>query len=100
MKQKKYLVEEVKPNKLISKQYKKVCKTLNYIKHLLILPSMVSGCISISAFAFLVIIPVGIVGLGIRIKICAATAIIKRFKSIVKKKKETQWNIVAMNIVR
>ena len=88
MKQKKYLVEEVKPNKLISKQYKKVCKTLNYIKHLLILPSMVSGCISISAFAFLVIIPVGIVCSAVRTNICAATAIIQKFKSIVKKKKK------------
>ena len=88
MKQKKYLVEEVKPNKLISKQYKKVCKTLNYIKHLLILPSMVSGCISISAFAFLVIIPVGIICSAVRTNICAATAIIQKFKSIVKKKKK------------
>ena len=49
---------------------------------------MVSGCISISAFAFLVIIPVGIICSAVRTNICAATAIIQKFKSIVKKKKK------------
>ena len=33
---------------------------LNYIQHLLILVSTVTGCVSISAFASLVGIPVGI----------------------------------------
>ena len=42
---KKYLVEEVKQNESISKQHKKVCKTLNYIEHVLILASMVTDCI-------------------------------------------------------
>ena len=57
---KKYFVEEIEQNELMSKKYKKVCATLNYIEHFLILVSAVTGCISISAFASLLDIPVGI----------------------------------------
>ena len=32
-------IEEIKQNELISEKYKKVHKILNYIQHLLILPS-------------------------------------------------------------
>ena len=46
---------------MLSKKHKKICTTLNYTKHLLIVASMVTGCISILAFASLVGIPVGIV---------------------------------------
>ena len=44
----------------MSKKHKKVCIVLNYIEHLLILVSTITGCLSISAFAYLVGIPVGI----------------------------------------
>ena len=30
----------------MSRKHKKVCTTLNYIKHFLILPSKITGCIS------------------------------------------------------
>ena len=57
----------------MSRKHKKVCTTLNYIEHFLILASTVSGCISISAFASLLGIPIGIissaVGLNIRLNI-------------------------------
>ena len=46
-------------NELISKKYKKVYTILNYIEHLLILASVVIGCVSISAFASLVGILIG-----------------------------------------
>ena len=49
-----YLIEEINQNKLISKKHNKVYRVLNYIEHLLISISIVSGCISISAFASLV----------------------------------------------
>ena len=39
---------------MISKKYKKTCMALNYIEHLLILASAVTGCVSISAFATVV----------------------------------------------
>ena len=54
----------------MSKKHKKVCKTLDYIQHLLILASAVTGCVSNSAFAFLVKIPsetkISAIGLKIR----------------------------------
>ena len=42
------------------KEHKKVCDILNYIKHLLILASTVTGCGFLSDFTCLVGIPVGI----------------------------------------
>ena len=38
----------------MSKKYKTICTTLNYIELFLILASTITGCISISAFAFLI----------------------------------------------
>ena len=55
-----YLIEEIIRNELMSKRYKKVCTTLNYIEHFLVLGSTVTGCILISAFAYLVGISIGI----------------------------------------
>ena len=48
-----YFLEEIKQNELMSRKHKKVCTTLNYIKHFLILASTITGCISISAFTSL-----------------------------------------------
>ena len=42
------------------KKHKKVCTTLNYIEHFLILASTITGCVSISAFASLIGIPIRI----------------------------------------
>ena len=70
------------------KKYKKVCMALNFIKHFLILASTVTGCISISAFASLLGIPIGIKSSAIELKFCAITAGIKKYKSIIKKKKK------------
>ena len=65
---------------------------LNYIDHSLIVISTITGCLSISAFVFLVGIPVGITSSATGLKICVITAGIKKyklifFKSIKKKKK-------------
>ena len=43
----------------MSKHHKKVCTSLNYIKHFLNLASTITGCVSISDFASLVGIPIG-----------------------------------------
>ena len=71
----------------MSKKHKRVCKVLNYIDHLFIVISTITGCISISAFAFLVGILVTSCVTGL--KICAITAGIEKYKSIIKKKKKT-----------
>ena len=70
-------------------------KTLIYIKHFLILDSAITGCISISAFASLLGIPVGITSFAIGLKIYAITAGIK-YKSKIKKKKKRNDKIVLL----
>ena len=45
-----------------------------------------TGCISISAFAFLLGIPIGITRSTVESKICVVTAGVKKYKSIIKKK--------------
>ena len=64
------------------------------IEHFLILASTIIGCISISAFASLFGITVGITSSAIGLKICAITAGIKNYKSIIKKKKKKYDKIV------
>ena len=71
-------MEESKHIELISKKHKKTCRYLNYTEHLLILASTVTGCVSVSAFASLVGIPVGIASSAVGIKICAIIAGIKK----------------------
>ena len=74
-----YFIEETKQNKLISKKHKKIRKILNYTEYLLILPSTVTGCITISDFASLVGIPVGIAISATAINIRVITQGIKKF---------------------
>ena len=83
-----YLIEEINWNELMSKKYKKLCATLNYIEHFLILASTVTRCVSISSFASVVGIPIGITSSAIGLKICAITARIKKYRSIIKEKKK------------
>ena len=63
---------------------------------MLILASTVTGCVSISAFASLVCVPVGITSSAIGIHICEITAGIKNYKSIIKKKKKKHDKIVLL----
>ena len=80
----------------MSKNHIKVCTTLNYIEHFLILGSTITGCISISAFASLVGIPIGLISSAVGLKIFSMTAGIKKYKSIVKKKKKKHHKIVLL----
>ena len=54
------LLDEIKHNGLMVDKYKKTCRYLNYVEHLLILISTITGCVSIYAFGSLVDILVGI----------------------------------------
>ena len=47
----------------MSKKHKKVFTTLNYTENIFILASAITGYISISAFSFLIGIPLGIMSL-------------------------------------
>ena len=91
-----YLIQEIKRNELISRKYKNVCITLKYIKHFLILASTVTRCISISPFASLVGTSIGIMSYAIGLNICAITAEIKKYKTIIKKIKKKHDNIVLL----
>ena len=90
-----YFIKEIDQTELMGKKHKKVCRALNY-SFLLILVSTVSGCVSISAFVFLVGIPIGITSSAVGIKICAITAGIKKRKSMFKKKKEKHNKISSL----
>ena len=81
-----YLIEEANRNELMNKKHRKVCTTLNYIEHFLILGYTITGCVFISVFASLVGISIGTTSSAIGLKICAITAAIKKYKSIIKKK--------------
>ena len=72
----------------MSNKHKKHCRVLNCINHLLIVISTITGYVSISAFASLVCLPIAIASSGIGLNICAITAGNKKYKSIIKKKKE------------
>ena len=61
-------------NKKNKKNSKKACTDLDYTEHVLLLVPMVTGCVSISTFAYLVGIPAGIVFSAVGLQISAITA--------------------------
>ena len=79
-----------------STKQKRICTTLNYIEHFLILASSITGCISISASSLLIGIPLGIMSPAIWLKNCAIAAGINRYKSIIKKKKKKHDKIALL----
>ena len=72
----KYILDEMKHNDLMSEKYKKTCKYLNFVGYLLILASAITGYISMSEFSSL------------------EKCIIQMYKSIMKKKKNKHDMIV------
>ena len=76
------LIEEINRNDLMSKKNKIVCRNLNYIDHLLVLISTITRCVSISCFASLVGISIGITTSAVGLKTYVITAAIKKYKSL------------------
>ena len=68
----------------MSKKHKKVFTTLNYIEHFSILASTITECISFSAIASLIVIPIGITSSATGLKICTIAAGIKKCEAIIK----------------
>ena len=62
-------------------------EALNYSEHFLVFVSAVSGYVSTDAFASLFDVLWGIVSSAVAIKISSITSAIKKYKSIIKKKK-------------
>ena len=91
----------------MSEKHKKECKYLNYVEHLLTLASAVTGCVSTSAFASLVCIPVGITSSAVGLKMCAINGGFKKKKiidykekSIIKKKMKKHDNLVLLRVTK
>ena len=91
-----YFIEEISHNELMNKKHKKVYIVLNYIKHLLILLSIVIECVSISTFASLAGIPTWITSSTIGLKFCVITTGVKKYKLIIKKKKKKHDKIALL----
>ena len=91
-----HLLEEIKHNDLMSEKHKTSYKYSYYIKPLLILASTNTGCVSVSAFASLASVFVGIASSTVGIKICAITPGIKKCKSSVKKKNKKKHDKIAL----
>ena len=85
---------EIEQNKLISRKHKKACTNLNHIEHFLILGSAIIGFISTSAFTSLLGIPIGVTSSAIGLKMCAIAAGIKKYKSMIKRKKKKHDKIL------
>ena len=88
-KKKKRFLKKKKKNqlRLMSREHKRVCTVLDYIGSFLILVSTITECISISAFAYLLGIPIGIMSSTTGLKNCVIAAGMKKYKSIIKKPK-------------
>ena len=69
-------------------KHKNVRTTLNYIEHFFNLVSGFPGCISISTFAYLLGIPIGI-SVSLELKTFAINAEVKNYESIFKKTKKS-----------
>ena len=82
-----YLSDEIKYYDLMSEKHKKVCRDLNYFEHVIVFVSAVSDCVSISALASLVGFPVAIVSSAIRLKVFVTIPGIKKYKSIINRRK-------------
>ena len=81
---------------MLSNKSKKVCATLNYIEHFLTLVFAVTVWTSISAFASVVNISKVIMSSTIRLNICALIGRIKKYESIVEKKKNKHDEIALL----
>ena len=84
---KNYLLEEINHNDSMNEKYQKTCKYLNYVEHLLILVSTVTGCVWISAFASLVCVPVDITNSAVGIKFVQSLPELKSISHLLRKRR-------------
>ena len=78
----------------MNKKHKNLFTISNYTVHFLILVPAITGCVLISAFDSLAGILIGITSSDVGLKNCTITAGIKKYKSIIKKKKKKYDKIV------
>ena len=73
---------------------------LSYFERFLLFTSAITRCVSISDFACIVGVPVGITSSAVRLKICAITLGIKKHKSNIKKKRKNNDKILLLAITK
>ena len=78
------------------KKHKKCGRVLNYTDHLLIVISIITGCVSIPVFAFSAGVPIEIISSAVGLEICLTTEGIKTYKSIIKKNKKKGDKIILL----
>ena len=69
---------------------------VRHVEHLLILALKTAGFVSISAFASLVCVFIGITSPAVGINICAITAGIEKYKSVITKTKKRHDKMVLL----
>ena len=77
-------IKEIDQNELINKKRQNTFTVLNYIEHFLVSASPVYGFVSVSPFASLLDITIGITISPIGLNICGIIAGIEKYKSIIK----------------
>ena len=80
----------------MSKKHKKVCTTVNYVEHFFILASAATGCSSVFAFASLIGIPIWTTSSVIGLRYCPIAGATKKYKPIIKKKRNKYDKIVLL----
>ena len=70
-----------------------MCRALNYFVHFLAFVPAISGCVSISTFTSLVGVPTGIASFAVGLKTGAIVAGIKKYKSVIKKRKKSMTKL-------
>ena len=80
----------------MSKEHKNVYRVLSYIEYLFILISTVTWYISIAGAASLVDISMGATTYAIGLKLCVTLAGIKKYKTIIVKKKKKHDEILSL----
>ena len=83
-----YLLYEIKHNDLMSEKHKKVCRDFNYLEHFFLFISIVTKCLSVSSFASLVSISVGIASPAVGLKYVLSLDELKNIRQLSKKKEE------------
>ena len=68
--------------------HKKACMDLNYFWYFLVSVSALVECVAAYAYASLIVVPLDIAISAVVLKICALAAGSKKYKSIIKRRKE------------
>ena len=80
----------------MSKKHKNTCRNVNFFENSLLFIFAVPCCVTVSGFASLVSIPIGITSSAVELKIQANTAETKKYQSVIKKKKKDHDKIVLL----